>query len=108
MNLHLIFKSTCYLSFDCTTKDGLCTILCVCSNIKKKVTDIIIGTTSINKTVVRGVIPADVMAAYDTAPKRPDAPVPDDQVETTFLKIKSIIIIRFKVNFLSIIPVISR
>ena len=51
-------------------------------------TDIKTGTTNINRTVVRGVNPIEVNAANDKAPKRPDAPVPDDQVEMTFLRIK--------------------
>ena len=32
-----------------------------------------------------GVKPAEVKAAKESAPKRPEPPVPDDQVETTFL-----------------------
>lgn len=55
------------------------------SSTKKKVIAINAGTTSINKTVFRALRPAVVKAANDNAPKSPDPPVPDDQVETTFL-----------------------
>ena len=47
---------------------------------------IVAGTISMSNTVFLGVRPAEVNAAYDMAPKTPAAPVPDDQVEITFLK----------------------
>jgi hypothetical protein len=56
-----------------------------CSRIKKKEIAIRTGTISIKRTVFLGVRPAEVKAAKESAPKRPEPPVPDDQVETTFL-----------------------
>lgn len=55
------------------------------SSIKKKVNAISTGTISINNTVLRALSPLVVNAAKDNAPNSPDPPVPDDQVETTFL-----------------------
>lgn len=55
------------------------------SSIKKNVIAIKTGTININRTVFRALRPAVVRAANDNAPKRPDPPVPDDQVDTTFL-----------------------
>ena len=52
---------------------------------KKKEIAISTGTISIRRTVFLGVKPAEVKAAKESAPKRPEPPVPDDQVETTFL-----------------------
>ena len=56
-----------------------------CSRIKKNVTNMITGTISMRRTVLLGLSPAEVKAAKESEPKRPDPPVPDDQVETTFL-----------------------
>jgi hypothetical protein len=55
------------------------------SNIKKNVIAINPGITNIKRTVFRALRPAVVNAANDNAPKSPDPPVPEDQVETTFL-----------------------
>jgi hypothetical protein len=52
---------------------------------KKKEIAISTGTINIKRTVFLGVRPAEVKAAKESAPKRPEPPVPDDQVETTFL-----------------------
>ena len=55
----------------------------------KNVTAMRTGMTSISCTVLRGLRPAVVSAAYDREPKSPEPPVPDDQVETTFLQMKT-------------------
>lgn len=39
-----------------------------------------------SRTVFRGLKPAAVRAAYDKEPNKPEPPVPDDQVEITFLE----------------------
>lgn len=48
-------------------------------------TPIASGTMFMRRTVALGVNPADIKPAYDNAPNRPAAPVPDDHVDTTFL-----------------------
>ncbi|MPC10985.1 hypothetical protein E2C01_003634 [Portunus trituberculatus] len=47
------------------------------------------GTISMINTEVRGVSPAEVSTAKAAAPNTPAAPVPDDQVDTTFLATQS-------------------
>lgn len=49
-----------------------------------------IGTTNMSSTAERGESPAEVNTAKLTEPKSPAAPVPDDQVDTTFLATKNI------------------
>lgn len=57
-----------------------------CSKMKKNVMAISTGTISIRRTVFLALRPALVRAAKDSAPNSPDPPVPDDHVDTTFLK----------------------
>ena len=54
----------------------------------KNVIAIKTGTTNIRRTVLRALKPAVVNAAKDNAPRTPDPPVPEDQVDTTFLNDK--------------------
>ena len=44
------------------------------------------GTTSMMSRVSLGLTPNDVIPAYDNALITPDAPVPEDHVETVFLE----------------------
>ena len=44
------------------------------------------GLISMMSRVTRGVTPIAVSPAYDKAPNKPAAPVPDDHVDTTFLE----------------------
>ena len=59
---------------------------------KKNVTAINTGTINMSRTVFLGLTPAAVSAAYDKEPNNPLPPVPDDQVEITFLKKKEMIV----------------
>jgi hypothetical protein len=52
---------------------------------RKNVTARSTGIISISRTVLRALRPAVVKAANDNEPKSPDPPVPEDQVDTTFL-----------------------